>query len=239
MTKILRTSEFAKNSVNVKVGDKITITKMEGEPRYTGKSGVVTHIDDLGQLHGTWGGCAIIPNVDEFEVKEAVVSYSIVTKDVRFTNSKKEIDKSGVHPLLKFTFDVEFNISINGETTKVNTIWDFDTEYLYDADYDRATNTSYKNFSEQTQVARVNWDDLKENEVDAMKLAFGNENVKNIEAAFIKGFALNKEFNQMFDVWFEKSYGNPGMKATNDVVDSCARCVAKNVEFLVKYYFEN
>lgn len=68
MTKILIANEFT-NSANVKVGDKITITQMEGEPRYTGKSGVVTHIDDLGQLHGTWGGCAIIPNVDEFEVK--------------------------------------------------------------------------------------------------------------------------------------------------------------------------
>lgn len=222
MTKILRTSEF-----NVKVGDSITITKMEGEPHYTGKSGVVTHIDDLGQLHGTWGGCAIIPDVDRFKVKEAVVSYSIITKNIRFTNNKKEIDKSGVHPLLKFTFDVEFNININGETTKVKTIWDFDTEYLYDA-----TNT---NFSEQTQVARVNWDDLRENEIEAMKIAFGNEDVKNIEASFNKGFALNKEFNKMFDVWFGETYGNPGMKTTNDVVDSCAKCVA----FLVTHYFEN
>ena len=74
MTKILRTSEFENNNVNVKVGDRITINQMEGEPHYNGKSGVVTHIDDLGQLHGTWGGCAIIPNVDEFEVKEDVVS---------------------------------------------------------------------------------------------------------------------------------------------------------------------
>ena len=67
MKNILRANEFASNS-NAKVGDRITITNMEGEPRYAGKSGVVTHIDDLGQLHGTWGGCAVIPNVDEFEV---------------------------------------------------------------------------------------------------------------------------------------------------------------------------
>lgn len=163
-------------------------------------------------------------SVNEFKVKEAIVSYSIITKNTRFTNNKKEIDKSGVHPLLKFTFDVEFNININGETTKVKTIWDFDTEYLYDA-----TNT---NFSEQTQVARVNWDDLRENEIEAMKIAFGNEDVKNIEAAFNKGFALNKEFNKMFDVWFGETYGNPGMKTTNDVVVSCAKCVA----FLVNHY---
>lgn len=67
MKKILRANEFASNN-NVKVGVRITITNMEGEPRYNGKSGVVTHIDDLGQLHGTWGGCAVISNVDEFEV---------------------------------------------------------------------------------------------------------------------------------------------------------------------------
>ena len=52
----------------VKVGTKIRIVYMEGEPQYTGKVGVVEHIDDMGQLHGTWGGCALIPGVDEYEV---------------------------------------------------------------------------------------------------------------------------------------------------------------------------
>lgn len=33
-----------------------------------GKTGVVTDIDDLGQLHGTWGGLAIIPKLDSFEI---------------------------------------------------------------------------------------------------------------------------------------------------------------------------
>ena len=35
---------------------------------YNGRSGVVEHIDSMGQLHGTWGGLAIIPGVDDFEV---------------------------------------------------------------------------------------------------------------------------------------------------------------------------
>lgn len=52
----------------MKVGTKIRIINMNGEPQYTGREGVITHIDDLGQLHGTWGGCAIIPGVDSFEV---------------------------------------------------------------------------------------------------------------------------------------------------------------------------
>ena len=41
---------------------------MEGEPQYNGKEGIVDLIDDAGQIHGTWGGCALIPDVDEFEV---------------------------------------------------------------------------------------------------------------------------------------------------------------------------
>ena len=45
----------------VKIGDVIKIIKMEGEPQYTNRVGVITHIDDAGQIHGAWGGCAIIP----------------------------------------------------------------------------------------------------------------------------------------------------------------------------------
>lgn len=51
----------------VKIGDKIRILNMELEPFYTGREGIVTHIDSIGQLHGTWGGLAVIPDVDTFE----------------------------------------------------------------------------------------------------------------------------------------------------------------------------
>ena len=47
---------------------------MKGEPQYSGKVGVVRHIDDMGQLHGSWGGCAIQPENDEFEVIEPPMS---------------------------------------------------------------------------------------------------------------------------------------------------------------------
>jgi len=51
---------------NFKVGQKIRIIKMQDEygDRYNGKSGVIEHIDSIGQLHGTWGGLAIIPEID-------------------------------------------------------------------------------------------------------------------------------------------------------------------------------
>lgn len=52
----------------VKVGDTIRIINMNGEPQYTGREGVVKSIDDMGQIHGTWGGCALIQGEDSFEV---------------------------------------------------------------------------------------------------------------------------------------------------------------------------
>ena len=52
----------------IKNGDTIKIIKMEGEPQYTDLEGVVTHIDDAGQIHGTWGGCAIIPELDTYTI---------------------------------------------------------------------------------------------------------------------------------------------------------------------------
>lgn len=55
----------------IDVGDKIRIIHLKGEDtRYDGREGVVTHIDDIGDLWGTWGGLAIIPEEDEFEVLE-------------------------------------------------------------------------------------------------------------------------------------------------------------------------
>jgi len=53
---------------NVSYGDKIRIINMLDEPQYKGKEGIVEFVDDIGQIHGTWGGCAIIPENDEFEI---------------------------------------------------------------------------------------------------------------------------------------------------------------------------
>lgn len=52
-----------------KIGDRIRINHLEGEDnRYDGKEGIVTRIDDMGQLHGTWGGLAVIPDEDEYTI---------------------------------------------------------------------------------------------------------------------------------------------------------------------------
>lgn len=51
-----------------KIGDKIRIIDMKGEDHYKGKEGVIEYIDELDQLHGTWGDLAIIPEEDLIEV---------------------------------------------------------------------------------------------------------------------------------------------------------------------------
>lgn len=52
----------------IEIGDRIIINYMEGEPNYCGKEGVVTRIDSMGHLHGTWGGLAVLPDEDDFTV---------------------------------------------------------------------------------------------------------------------------------------------------------------------------
>ena len=54
----------------VKVGDEIKIIKMEGEPNYTGRQGIIEYIDGAGQLHGDWGGLAVILEKDIIELND-------------------------------------------------------------------------------------------------------------------------------------------------------------------------
>ena len=54
--------------MGIKIGDKIRMIYMDGEPQYTGMEGIVRLIDDAGQIHLDSCGCAIIPEVDKFEV---------------------------------------------------------------------------------------------------------------------------------------------------------------------------
>lgn len=54
--------------MDIKKGDTIKIIEMQGEPHYNGKAGEVLHIDDMGQIHGTWGGLAIVPEADKIKI---------------------------------------------------------------------------------------------------------------------------------------------------------------------------
>ena len=59
----------------VKVGDKIRINRMDDcggkdwqAREYNGREGVIELIDGQGQLHGTWGGLAVNPEIDSFSI---------------------------------------------------------------------------------------------------------------------------------------------------------------------------
>ena len=52
----------------VHIGSKIVIIEMKQEQNYSGKYGTVLRIDDIGQIHGPWGGCALIPDIDIYLV---------------------------------------------------------------------------------------------------------------------------------------------------------------------------
>ena len=56
----------------LKVGDKIRILYMKGEPQYTNAEGVVERIQedpwDGVCYRGTWGGCSLYPKTDMYEI---------------------------------------------------------------------------------------------------------------------------------------------------------------------------
>ena len=60
-----RAREWVKN--HPAKGTWLLILGMSGEPSYAGKVGQVEYIDDAGQIHGTWGGCALVPGADIWE----------------------------------------------------------------------------------------------------------------------------------------------------------------------------
>ena len=55
--------------MEIEIGTKIRINHLKDEnDLYDGTEGVVEHIDSIGQLWGTWGSLAVIPDVDDYEV---------------------------------------------------------------------------------------------------------------------------------------------------------------------------
>ena len=99
------------------VGKKVFIREMKGEPEYTGKTGTVTSVDDAGQIHGTWGGCALTVEDDYDFVEEDKVDedhYNDGSVDVRVIS--------------EFCLTVFTNT--NGDTVTVN----FDSNFFSPSD---------------------------------------------------------------------------------------------------------
>lgn len=55
---------------NYHIGDRIRIDDLKDirSGDYNGRTGTIEHIDSIGQLHGTWGGLALIPGIDDLSV---------------------------------------------------------------------------------------------------------------------------------------------------------------------------
>lgn len=85
--------------MKVEIGYKLHIWKMKDEPQYNDKEGIVTVIDDAGQIHGTWGGCALIPGEDSFEI----------VIDENKTKTDKRIDTEKLAKILRNTDDCVCN----------------------------------------------------------------------------------------------------------------------------------
>ena len=55
--------------MNYQVGMKVHINHINDPyANYDGREGMIVHIDDMGQLHGTWGSLALVPEEDSFDI---------------------------------------------------------------------------------------------------------------------------------------------------------------------------
>ena len=50
------------------MGKTIRIDRVSGALNYIGRKGKVTRVDEKGQLHGTWGSLALIPEEDKISI---------------------------------------------------------------------------------------------------------------------------------------------------------------------------
>ena len=57
------TKEEKKRLEEIYLGKRVHVI-IEDTHHYVDAWGIVEHIDDLGQLHGTWSGLAAIPGID-------------------------------------------------------------------------------------------------------------------------------------------------------------------------------
>lgn len=66
---IMSQRERVERAKQLYLGCEIVIHYLAGENGdYVGRSGIVERVDDMGDLHGTWGFLAVIPGQDVFSI---------------------------------------------------------------------------------------------------------------------------------------------------------------------------
>ena len=59
---------MSKEELEKKYLDKLVFVVIDDPYHPLAERGRVTSVDDMGQLHGTWGGLAAVPGVDRIEL---------------------------------------------------------------------------------------------------------------------------------------------------------------------------
>ena len=184
---------------NYKVGDTIKIINMAGEPQYNGRSGVIDHIDSIGQLHGTWGGLAIVPEEDEIEVIQEVNE----SVDDRISKRAKERKE-------KLVNDYKKNIKYAGSES--NTVKDWALNKT--ACYNNCTKDEVQEALKESVLVETTLDDiadspLVDNDIEIDDDANNTEIHKMLDRALIRNrrkIARN-DYKDPINVWIEGAAG--------------------------------
>jgi hypothetical protein len=87
------------------VGKRIRVINLAEEPdiinkRYSGRTGVIDYVDDMGQYHIKWddggtGGLAVIPDVDDFEILDESMRYPRILRlmEGKALTSEEKMDR--------------------------------------------------------------------------------------------------------------------------------------------------
>ena len=244
-TKLAKSTKLTED---FKVGDKIKIVNMQGEPQYKNKEGKITSIDDLGQLHGTWGGVAVIPEEDEIEIlKEDTVKKEEfnLPSEVTFTASEVALDTDDEDPadrlsdLLSDTygfthygFDYEVVKNKDGEPSEFickNIKWD--TSESLKEDTKKLANGKWANVGKDGKVDSGTFKTKKE--ADAQRKAmFANKKRVSEARGVGKGQSLDKYFKIV------NNYNDPYNQVKEEDLDLLLKIKTEIIRYVPKSAYE-
>lgn len=102
------------------IGKKIEIIYMDGEPHYNGRQGIVTRIDDMGHIYGTWGRCALIHGYDQFKIiKEPIEGQTIKTPNRILFDEWDDYEFALITPNEWYYFKPKTNTGAYDEAMKI------------------------------------------------------------------------------------------------------------------------
>ena len=248
-TKLAKSTKLTED---FKVGDKIKIVNMQGEPQYKNKEGKITSIDDLGQLHGTWGGVAVIPEEDDIEViNEAAGTVKReefnLPSEVTFTASEVALDADDEDPadrlsdLLSDTygfthygFDYEVVKNEDGEPSEFickNIKWD--TSESLKEDTKKLANGKWTNVGKDGKVDSGTFKTKKEANAQR-KAMFANGYKKRVSEA--RGAGKGQSLDKYFKI--VNNYNDPYNQVKEEDLDLLLKIKTEIIRYVPKSAYE-